>query len=323
MAKMDVEPKVKKDTDAFRAAISEIYAPPDHDGKRRDLLRSIEKQWGLGTKVISYMANSASPFSGIGPDDIGPVASALQKIKHANRLLFLIHSGGGDGYTAQKIVDVCRSHCKTFVVCVPNWAKSAATLIALGADQIAMGYLSELGPIDPQIPVTVSGERHYVSANSFIEAKEALEKRIAEKQAANEPTLPYLQELSGLDVAFVRECERMTEWGRQFAIKYLSQYMLAKRGTTKAATQAKAATIANDLSTKHLQHGELIGPRECRKLGLDILALKRNDRRWKLVWEYFVRAAIYFTLPQDGGKTHVAKIFETPEATLAAKGPSF
>jgi hypothetical protein len=222
MAKMDFDSKVK-DTDAFRAAIAEICAPPDHDTKRRALLRALEKQWGEGTKVISYMANSASPFSGIGPDDIAPVASALQKIKHAKRLLFLIHSGGGDGYTAQKIVDVCRSHCKTFIVLVPNWAKSAATLIALGADQIAMGYLSELGPIDPQVPVTVSGQRHYVSANSFIEAKEALEKKITEKHAANLPTLPYLQELSGLDVAFVRECERMTEWGRQLALLRLPQ----------------------------------------------------------------------------------------------------
>jgi len=189
MAKVEVEPKVSA-TDAFRAAISEIYAPPSHDVKRRGLLRSMERQWGAGTTVLSYMANSASPFSSIGPDDIAPVASALQKIKHAKRLLFLIHSGGGDGYTAQKIVDVCRSHCKEFVVCVPNWAKSAATLIALGADQIAMGYLSELGPIDPQVPVVVSGQRHYVSANSFIEAKEALEKKISEKQTANEPALP-------------------------------------------------------------------------------------------------------------------------------------
>jgi hypothetical protein len=269
------------------------------------------------------MANSASPFSGIGPDDIAPVASALQKMKHAKRLLFLINSGGGDGYTAQKIVDVCRAHCKEFVVCVPNWAKSAATLIALGADQIAMGYLSELGPIDPQIPVTVSGQRHYVSANSFIEAKETLEKKISDKQAANEPALAYLQELSGLDVAFVRECERMTEWSRQLAVKYLCEYMLASPGVTTAVTQAKAEAIAKDLSTKHLQHGELIGPKECSRLGLKILSLRRNDRRWRLVWDYFVRVAIYFTLPQDEGKTHVAKIFETADATLAAKGPSF
>jgi membrane-bound ClpP family serine protease len=34
---------------------------------------------------------------------------------------------------------------------VPRQAKSAATLIAIGADEIHMGPLGELGPIDPQL----------------------------------------------------------------------------------------------------------------------------------------------------------------------------
>ena len=38
-----------------------------------------------------------------------------------------------------------------FLAVVPRRAKSAATLLALGADEIHMGLMSELGPIDPQI----------------------------------------------------------------------------------------------------------------------------------------------------------------------------
>ena len=37
------------------------------------------------------------------------------------------------------------------MVAVPRFAKSAGTLIALGADEIHMGIISELGPIDPQM----------------------------------------------------------------------------------------------------------------------------------------------------------------------------
>lgn len=232
MAKAKVPPKVEG-TDAFREAVSEIYKPPDHEGKRRRILARLENLWGRDTRVISYMGNPGSPFSAIGPDDIGPIASALQKIKHPRRLLFLIDSDGGDAYTAEKVIDVCRAHCSRFIVAVPNRAKSAATLIALGADRIVMGYLSELGPIDPQIRVNVSGQAHYISANSFIEARDLLRKQIDNRQARNEPALPYLQELSGLDVAFVRECERKTGWSKQLAIKYLSRHMLAKPGVTK------------------------------------------------------------------------------------------
>jgi ClpP class serine protease len=53
------------------------------------------------------------------------------------------------------MVDMCRTHLagtdQKLRVIVPNIAKSAATLFALGADEILMGYLSELGPIDPQV----------------------------------------------------------------------------------------------------------------------------------------------------------------------------
>ena len=36
-------------------------------------------------------------------------------------------------------------------VIVPDYAKSAGTLMALGADRIIMSETSELGPIDPQV----------------------------------------------------------------------------------------------------------------------------------------------------------------------------
>ena len=42
-----------------------------------------------------------------------------------------------------------REYCDTFSVLVPYKARSAATMIALGADEIVMSDLSELSPIDP------------------------------------------------------------------------------------------------------------------------------------------------------------------------------
>ena len=50
---------------------------------------------------------------------------------------------------------------------VPDIAKSAATIFALGADQIVMGSPSDLGPIDPQVLVP---DRGYVSAKGVIAA---------------------------------------------------------------------------------------------------------------------------------------------------------
>lgn len=67
-------------------------------------------------------------------------------------ILLLLYSGGGRIEPAYLISKTCKRLSKNkFIVSVPRKAKSAATLLALGADEIHMGLMSELGPIDPQI----------------------------------------------------------------------------------------------------------------------------------------------------------------------------
>lgn len=66
-------------------------------------------------------------------------------------ILLILFSFGGDIASAYLISKLCREYSKgRFVVAVPRMAKSAATLICCGADEIHMGSLSELGPLDPQ-----------------------------------------------------------------------------------------------------------------------------------------------------------------------------
>src|SRR5262249_5597700 len=78
------------------------------------------------------------------------IYQALKDFKEHKDILLLIESGGGRIEPAYLI----RKRCKTlkankFVVAIAPKAKSAATLIALGDDEIHMGLMSELGPIDP------------------------------------------------------------------------------------------------------------------------------------------------------------------------------
>ncbi|MCU7839181.1 MAG: hypothetical protein KZQ94_07360 [Candidatus Thiodiazotropha sp. (ex Troendleina suluensis)] len=68
-----------------------------------------------------------------------------------SNILMIIQSGGGDIEPAYLISKTCKRLAKSkFNVVIPRKAKSAATLIALGANELHMGLLSELGPIDPQ-----------------------------------------------------------------------------------------------------------------------------------------------------------------------------
>src|SRR5205823_6082483 len=65
----------------------------------------------------------------------------------------LLHSTGGDALVAWKLMSILRERFTTVGVMVPYMAFSAATIFALGADEIVMHPHASLGPIDPQITI--------------------------------------------------------------------------------------------------------------------------------------------------------------------------
>lgn len=66
---------------------------------------------------------------------------------------FIINSPGGQPADAYRIIRTLRTNFKRVNVIVPFWAKSAATLLSLGANQIIMDEFGEFGPLDIQIAI--------------------------------------------------------------------------------------------------------------------------------------------------------------------------
>jgi hypothetical protein len=67
------------------------------------------------------------------------------------RVALLIHSPGGHVGWSYRIVRLFQRRTDQFFAVVPLYAKSAATLIAIGGKEIIMGADAELGPLDVQI----------------------------------------------------------------------------------------------------------------------------------------------------------------------------
>jgi ClpP class serine protease len=95
---------------------------------------------------------------GLMRQDADKIYRALTAEKETKKpIALVIHSGGGEVDAGYLISKLCREFSPDrFLAVVPRRAKSAATLICCGADEIHMGSMSELGPIDPQ--------RRYASA---------------------------------------------------------------------------------------------------------------------------------------------------------------
>ncbi|MCL6580724.1 MAG: ATP-dependent Clp protease proteolytic subunit [Firmicutes bacterium] len=64
-------------------------------------------------------------------------------------VVLVLDSPGGDIHAAYLLARLYRTHASKLTVVVPRFAKSAATLICLAADEIVMTRIAELGPLDP------------------------------------------------------------------------------------------------------------------------------------------------------------------------------
>jgi len=73
------------------------------------------------------------------------------QVKKGKRIALLIDSLGGDAKAAYQLATFLQRYCGGFVAVVPRSAKSAATLLTLGADEIVLSGCGELGPLDAQV----------------------------------------------------------------------------------------------------------------------------------------------------------------------------
>lgn len=290
---------------------------------RAALFNKIENHDNPHRKLIAYIARYGNQRSGIAPDDIAPIGSMLQNIGTVDYLDLMIHSPGGSGVTAEKIVDMCRRHCKKeFRVIVPNMAKSAATMIALGADAIVMGYCSELGPIDAQTTILISGVPQPISVQSFIDARKSLLKELHEAKSKGQEFVGYLQQLtaSTMEPAFISECEREIQFAIDLVKKWLPENML-KIKYPKASLKnrkLKANAIAKNLSSANTRftHGRMISVDECKKM-LNVIELKKEDALWNSLWELYVRAEVFMMISSKESQ-QASKLFMDANSQLIA-----
>lgn len=138
--------------------------------QRQALIKAISER--TGRHLICYVSGLRTM---IDRDDTVWLVDLLHNVPCGEDLDFLLHTGGGDIDAAEKLVLMIRQKVGTATlrVIVPDFAKSAGTLIALGADLIVMSDTSELGPIDPQVIRSDSdGNRMAHSVLSYLEAYE-------------------------------------------------------------------------------------------------------------------------------------------------------
>ena len=161
-------------------------------------------------------------------------------------LLLILLSGGGEPGSAYLIGRLCRefSNNNKLVIVVPRHAKSAATLLACAADEIHMGSLSELGPIDPQI--------NRMPALGLKNSIEHIADLVSKNPGSSDMFAKYLK--LTVEPVQIGYYERVAESAVQYAERLLEKH--------KSSLSSEPAVIANKLVYGYKDHGFVIDKEE-------------------------------------------------------------
>jgi len=119
---------------------------------RIKLIKKIEEI--RGSQVICYLTSIRPNLNAQMSEDAVRVFFdhlLLLPSRPCEKLDIFICSNGGSGTVPWRLVSLFREYAKSFNVLIPYRAYSAATLLALGADEIVMHPFAEMGPIDPTV----------------------------------------------------------------------------------------------------------------------------------------------------------------------------
>lgn len=214
----------------------------------------------------------------IASDAISEIVAQLQALPtDASELDLYLVSNGGDGTVAWRVVSLIRERVKKFSVLVPQAAFSAATLIALGADEIVMHPYGNLGPTDPQI-MNRSKNVQFGAQDLAAFLTFAREEVGLTDQA---PLLELFRKFSE-EVGFVGigVAARSAQLTASMAEKLLRLHM------TSENQSQKAKVISEALNTKFFHHGYPVSRTEAKEIGLPIG--DENGDVQSLMWQIWL-----------------------------------
>lgn len=273
--------------------------------ERKEQLKKISAIRKRDILVYASNFNKGNAPTGIDISDILPFQDQLSNIKSEN-IDIIIETPGGLAEVVEDFVNLIRAKHKKVGIIIPGTAKSAGTIFAMAADEILMGDMSALGPIDAQI--LSNGKRF--SAEAFIQGLEKIKKDSNENKRIELAYIPMLQHLSPGEI---QNCENAQQFSQKLVKDWLVKYKFSTWEKHKNGSEVKleekekrAEEIAEKLA-KHsdwLTHSRSIYIKDLEDMKLKITDYTKNIE----LNDAIIR---YYTLLHMTFETNIYKIYET------------
>jgi len=301
---------------AYSEYLNRGWTAPDLEGERKLQLKRISQlREGRDILVIASDLTKALPNISTALDysDILPVQDQLSALR-GNAVDIILETPGGAAEVAEDIVRQIRAKYDRVGMIVPGWAKSAGTILAMAGDEILMGGISALGPIDPQIGFT-TGKRF--SADAFLEGLTKIKEEVQKAGKLNAAYIPILQNISPGEIqncinARLFSQELVREWLVEYKFKFWETHSSTRKAVTMDEKRKRAAEIAEALCShsRWLTHNRSIRKEDLESLGLKITDYTANVDLNDAITRYYTLLKMTFDM------VNVYKMFETPETQV-------
>ncbi len=230
--------------------------PPILFGKTQGIIKRVNKL--LGGTLVTYFNN---PRGSVCHDDVLALYEVLEKIGVQEKIYLFLKSSGGNGQASLRLVNLLRQYCREIVAVIPLECASAATMIALGANEIQMGPMAYLTPVDTSLthslsPLDRDNDRVSVSLDELTRVV-----RLWQAQNGNAKENPYQELFQHVHPLVIGAVDRAESLSIMLCKELLAYHI---------KNDNEADRIANALNAKYPSHGYPILFEEAKRIGLKV-----------------------------------------------------
>jgi hypothetical protein len=181
-----------------------------------------------------------------------------------------------DIYTPWPLVNLIREFCEEFEVIIPRDARSAATLIALGANRIIMSPLSHLSPVDPEGIFSIEGKTQRIEVENILGFLDFAREKIGlnEQESLTETLKELTKEVKPTILGSINRTHSL--------IRRLSENLL-KLHIKDINNETQINQIVENLTQKLFSHQHSIGRKEAKDiLGFNEIIEYADDEIWQV-----------------------------------------
>lgn len=239
-----------------------IKQPPRLFAETQQIIAEIENR--LNAPLLCYW-NSLG--GSIYRNDVLALYRILEHAGRHNTLYLFIKSDGGSGKEALRMINLIRSRCNRLVSLIPLQCASAATMMAIGADEIHMGPMAYLNSVDTSLthdlsPIDRDNDRVSVSLDELNRVV-----KLWQKNTEDTGSNPYKSLFDYVHPLVIGAVDRAESLSIKLCEELLSYHI---------DDPVHVRNIAETLNSGYPSHGYPILTKEARRIGLNASELDKT-----------------------------------------------